>query len=81
MSRLMFFTLSDVEVLNLGRKLELPQCALDAAAERSFELKGCGFEAAVEQLRPPRVIRVGLIQNRIVLPTDAPVADQVTTCS
>lgn len=59
------------------RKLELPPCALAAAAERHFELKGCGFDAAPEQLRPPRKVRVGLIQNHIVLPTDAPVAEQV----
>ena len=28
------------------------------------------------QLRPPRIVRVGLIQNKIVLPTTAPVLDQ-----
>ena len=61
------------------RKLELPACAVDAASERDFELKGYGFEAALEQLRPARRIRVGLIQHRIVLPTDAPILDQVRT--
>ena len=61
------------------RKLDLPSCAVDAASERDFELKGYGFEAAQEQLRPPRRIRVGLIQHRIVLPTDAPILDQVRT--
>ena len=30
------------------------------------------------QLRPPRIVRVGLIQNKIVLPTTAPVLDQLT---
>ena len=29
------------------------------------------------QVRPPRIVRVGLIQNKIVLPTTAPVLDQV----
>lgn len=61
------------------RKLDLPTCAVDAASERDFELKGYGFEAAQEQLRPPRRIRVGLLQHHIVLPTDAPVLDQVRT--
>lgn len=59
------------------RKLDLPSCAVNAASERGFELKGYKFEAVQEQLRPPREIRVGLIQHRIVLPTDAPILDQV----
>ena len=50
---------------------------MDSASERDFELKGYVFEAAQEQLRAARVVRVGLIQNKIVLPTDAPVLDQV----
>lgn len=40
-------------------------------------MKGYRFEAALEQLRPPRKVRVGLVQHRIVLPTDAPILDQV----
>lgn len=61
------------------RKLDLSACAVEAASERDFELKGYRFDAAQEQLRPPRNIRVGLIQHHIVLPTDAPVLDQVTS--
>lgn len=61
------------------RKLDLPACAVEAASERDFELKGYKFDAAQEQLRPPRNIRVGLIQHHIVLPTDAPILDQVTS--
>ncbi|XP_042334460.1 beta-ureidopropionase isoform X1 [Sceloporus undulatus] len=57
--------------------LDLPPAALSAAEERDFELRGYRFEAAAEQLRPPRVVRVGLVQNKIQLPTDAPVAEQV----
>ncbi|XP_064210291.1 beta-ureidopropionase isoform X1 [Anguilla rostrata] len=61
-----------------NRELELSKSAVDAALERDFELKGCIFEAGREQLRQPRVVRVGLIQNSIVLPTDAPVMEQIT---
>lgn len=61
----------------MSRRLELPASALEAACERDFQLKGCRFDAAQEQLRPPRRVRVGLIQHRIVLPTDAPVLEQV----
>lgn len=60
------------------RNLDLPRKALEAAAERNFELKGYAFGAAEEQQRCPRVVRVGLVQNRIPLPTSAPVAEQVS---
>uniref|UniRef100_A0A673WWW4 Beta-ureidopropionase n=1 Tax=Salmo trutta TaxID=8032 RepID=A0A673WWW4_SALTR len=59
-------------------QLVLPACAVEAALEGDFELQGYMFEASMEQLRTPRTVRVGLIQNRIVLPTDAPVLDQIT---
>ncbi|XP_049620117.1 beta-ureidopropionase isoform X2 [Syngnathus scovelli] len=59
------------------RMLELPSDALEAARQGDFELKGYSFEATEEQLRLPRRIRVGLIQQHIVLPTDAPILDQV----
>ncbi|TRZ02217.1 hypothetical protein DNTS_030442 [Danionella cerebrum] len=59
-------------------KLKLPQGAIDAAVEQDFDLKGYVFEASPEQLRPPRTVRVGLIQNKIVLLTDAPVLEQIT---
>ncbi|MBN3286849.1 BUP1 ureidopropionase, partial [Polyodon spathula] len=60
------------------RTIKLPQCAVEAAAERGFDLQGSAFSASVEQLRQPRIVRVGLIQNQIVLPTDAPVIEQIT---
>ncbi|XP_059839303.1 beta-ureidopropionase isoform X2 [Hypanus sabinus] len=59
------------------RKLDLPECAVAASQEKDFELQGFGFEAATEQLRQPHIIRVGLVQNKIVLPTDSPVSEQV----
>nr|XP_002199912.3 beta-ureidopropionase [Taeniopygia guttata] len=60
-----------------ARKLDLPTAALSAAQEKGFELQGYGFGAALEQLRRPRIVRVGLIQNEIPLPTDTAVAVQV----
>lgn len=59
------------------RKLDLPSRAFEAALEGDFELQGYAFEAAEEQLRPPRTVRVGLVQNKTPLPADAPVAKQV----
>ncbi|XP_036596715.1 beta-ureidopropionase [Trichosurus vulpecula] len=59
------------------RKLDLPPGALAAAAQGDFELLAFALEASEEQLRPPRLVRVGLVQNRIRLPPDALVSEQV----
>lgn len=59
------------------RTLDFPEGAVTASLERDFELRGFGFEAAPEQLRQPHIVRVGLVQNKIVLPTDSPVSDQI----
>lgn len=48
-----------------------------AASAGDFELQGHAFEAAEEQLREPRTVRVGLVQTRTALPADAPVMEQV----
>ncbi|KAM9097336.1 beta-ureidopropionase [Sarcophilus harrisii] len=62
---------------NETKKLSLPPGALAAASQKDFELLAFAFEASKEQLRPPRLVRVGLVQNQIPLPPDAPVAEQV----
>ncbi len=46
------------------------------ANNKSFEIKGFVFSAQNEELRKPRIVRIGIIQNKIVLPTTAPLADQ-----
>ncbi|XP_053326378.1 beta-ureidopropionase [Spea bombifrons] len=60
------------------RNLAIPDHVTQTAVQRNFELKGYIFEAAAEQLRRPRMVRVGLIQNKIQLPTTKPVLEQVT---
>ncbi|XP_034027176.1 beta-ureidopropionase [Thalassophryne amazonica] len=73
--------LAEVKRLLFGKetkRLEVPLSALESASERRFELKGYEIDAAQEQLRSPRKVRVGLIQHHIVLPTDAPILEQVT---
>ncbi|XP_038061399.1 beta-ureidopropionase-like [Patiria miniata] len=57
--------------------LDLPEAARALAKEGNFELVGYSISAKPEQLRPPRIVRIGLVQNQIVLPTSAPVKDQV----
>ncbi|XP_065830482.1 beta-ureidopropionase-like [Oscarella lobularis] len=56
--------------------LELPEEAHRIAGESDFELAGYRFSAAPEQERSARIVRIGVVQNRIVLPTSAPVAEQ-----
>lgn len=63
--------------LPASRKLDLPGAALEAASRGDFELQGYAFEAAAEQQRRPRTVRVGLVQNRTPLPADTPVVKQV----
>ena len=56
--------------------MEFPREALDSALELDVELKGYQIGADTEELRPPRKVRVGLIQNHIVLPTSESVGAQ-----
>lgn len=59
--------------------LDLPADATKLASERDFELQYHGIKAKPEQLRPPSIVRVGVIQNKIILPTTAPIKEQVTS--
>lgn len=59
----------------------MPTEALNLAEEKDFELAGYKFAAQEEQLRKPRIVRIGAVQNKIVLPTSAPLANQVSTLS
>ena len=65
--------------LNMGRPvaaLPLPPEALAAASASGYDLQAYRFAAAPEQLRLPRVVRIGLVQHSIKLPTSAPFLDQ-----
>ena len=56
--------------------LPLPEAVTAAAEGGDLDVKAFAFGAAAEQLRAPRVMRVGLIQNSIKLPTDLPYLEQ-----
>lgn len=56
--------------------LELPAPAVALAADHDFEIKGYRISAQKEHIRKPRIVRVGAVQNSIVLPTTAPVDKQ-----
>uniref|UniRef100_A0A1I8PPI7 Beta-ureidopropionase n=1 Tax=Stomoxys calcitrans TaxID=35570 RepID=A0A1I8PPI7_STOCA len=72
--------LKEVKRILYGRSddnvLPLPMEATKLAAEHGFELKGYRIGAKQEQMRKPRLVKVGAIQNSIVLPTDAPLEKQ-----
>lgn len=56
--------------------LDLPAATISLATDNDFEIKGYRISAQKEHIRKPRVVRVGAIQNSIVLPTTAPVDKQ-----
>ena len=63
----------------MDSKLELPEEAFKMAAQGNFELAGYKFDVQEEQMRRPRIVRIGAVQNKIVLPTSSPLANQVRT--
>ena len=62
------------------RPLEIPADARKLADEKKFEVKGYRVGAAPEQSRPPRRVRIALVQNAIVRPTTDPIEEQVCVC-
>ncbi|KAI9086101.1 hypothetical protein K1719_031934 [Acacia pycnantha] len=65
--------------LNCGKALKgiaLPKSAAALSLENGFDLQAFSFNAEKELLRVPRIVKVGLIQNSIALPTTAPFLDQ-----
>ncbi|KAF5444221.1 hypothetical protein F2P56_036710 [Juglans regia] len=65
--------------LNCARaidKIDLPDSAKALSSEHDFDLQAFCFRADKELLRAPRVVRVGLIQNSIALPTTTHFQDQ-----
>ncbi|KAG8182531.1 hypothetical protein JTE90_002065 [Oedothorax gibbosus] len=57
-------------------KLDISPATKQAAIDKNLDLKAFAFSAAPEDLRPPRMVRVGLVQNAIVEETGAPVGRQ-----
>jgi beta-ureidopropionase len=53
-----------------------PECE-EAAREGGYELQAWRIDAKEEETRPARNVTIALIQNQIVLPTDAPILEQM----
>jgi beta-ureidopropionase len=57
-------------------EVALQRNTVDQASKLDVEVKSFKIPCEQEQLRGSRVIKVGSIQNKIVLSTDKPVAEQ-----
>eukprot|EP00897_Mesotaenium_endlicherianum_P009210 jgi/Mesen1/8317/ME000457S07511 len=55
---------------------DLPVAAKLAATIDNYDLQAYSFTAAPEQMRAPRIVKLALVQNAIVVPTSAPYAEQ-----
>ncbi|KAJ0962066.1 hypothetical protein J5N97_029894 [Dioscorea zingiberensis] len=67
--------------LNCGCPLEriaLLETTTSVSEKHDFDLQAFRFHADKEPLREPQIVRVGLIQNSIALPTNAPFSEQKT---
>ncbi|XP_050350054.1 beta-ureidopropionase-like [Nymphalis io] len=57
-------------------ELKLKDSTKADSIKGNFEVAGYSFLATKEELRKPNVLRLGLIQHSIVLPTDKPISEQ-----
>lgn len=59
----------------ISSQLELPN-AEAKASEYDLELVTCRFNnSAVEQLRPPKIVRIGIFQHKLPLPPNSPIKE------
>lgn len=47
------------------------------ASANNFDIKSYGFSAAAEDVRKPKIVKIGAIQNSIVAPTTSPIQVQL----
>ncbi|XP_052742453.1 beta-ureidopropionase-like [Bicyclus anynana] len=57
-------------------KLKLLESTIEVSARNNFDVAGYSFSAAKEEVRKPNILRLGLIQHSIALPTDSPICEQ-----
>lgn len=63
-----------------GRKnhleVNIKDSSLAAANDNNFEIAAYAFPAKTESSRPPRLVKIGVIQHSIAVPTDRPINEQ-----
>jgi beta-ureidopropionase len=60
----------------LPNTIEIPAKTAASAKAAGFDVAAYAFASTPEQKRAPRITRIGVIQNAVVKPTDAPVQEQ-----
>ncbi|KAJ2949605.1 hypothetical protein O0L34_g15527 [Tuta absoluta] len=72
--------LKDFNRIYYGREdhceLKLKESTISASLQFNFQVAGYSFDAAKEEVRNPRTVKIGLVQHSIVLPTNRPIKDQ-----
>lgn len=63
-------------VLKRSNEQKIGEDAKKIAEANNFVIQSYKFEAIKEDLRKPRIVRVGAVQNSIAAPTTAPVSVQ-----
>lgn len=61
---------------NLPETIVIPDEVQKLADHKDFDVAAYKFSAAKEQRRKPRIVRIAVIQNQIIEPTDVPIEDQ-----
>jgi beta-ureidopropionase len=61
---------------SLPASLEVPDAVKKDASKGKFDVAGYQFSSTPEQLRPARIVRVGVIQNQVTTSTSAPIQEQ-----
>ena len=73
--------LDKVKMILYGRpaqRLEITKEMKETSRAKDFELQKWSISALPEmEPRPPREVSIALVQNRVVLPTEAPILEQV----
>jgi beta-ureidopropionase len=71
--------LAEMKRIIYGRPVEeltIPPEAVTLSEEKDFEIKAYRITTAPESTKKPRLVKLGLVQNKIVLPTTDPVEEQ-----
>ena len=61
---------------DVPENIVIPDEVDKVAQHKDFDIAAYKFTTAKEQRRKPRVVRIAVIQNQIIKPTDAPIEEQ-----
>ncbi|KAJ8984102.1 hypothetical protein NQ317_017311 [Molorchus minor] len=56
-------------------KIEVPEDVQKLSSQHQIEIVSCGFDCKEEQLRSPKIVRVGIFQHQHPVPTSTPIKE------